>query len=251
MPPLDERALLLGPEEDERRGLGEALDDESQTDADEEERNELWEARHSQFISALRYGGTVARMGDEARATLTYQGRVANGRAKLETDELVFRGDVRLRVPLRSVSAVEAEGDRLLLSWDGEHATLDLGEKAARWAERIRNPKTLADKLGVKPGQAVAVVGDVGPEGDLFPERVEPGEAHTIFLGADLEQVGYLAGLLTGDGALWIVAPKGGVEPREAQVIEAGRTAGLKDVKVVRWSDTHTAHKFVIPVEDR
>jgi len=190
-------------------------------------------------------------MGDEAHATLTYQGQVAEGRAKLETDELVFRGDVRLRVPFRAVSSVEAEGDRLLLAWDGEQATLELGEKAARWAERIRNPKTLADKLGVKPGQAVAVVGDVGPEGGLFPERVEPAEAHTIFLGAsslaDLDRLPELE----GDGALWIVAPKGGVEPRESQVLAAGRAAGLKDVKVVRWSDTHTAHKFVIPVENR
>ena len=53
------------------------------------------------------------------------------------------------------------------------------------------------------------------------------------------------------DGGVWVVAPKGGVEPREAQVLEAGRAAGLKDVKVARWSDTHTAHRFVIPVDAR
>jgi hypothetical protein len=194
-------------------------------------------------------------MGDEARAMLRYRGEVSEGKAQLETDELVFRGDVRLRVPFRSVSSVEAEDGALSVAWDGERATLEVGDKAARWAERIRNPKTLADKLGVKPGRAVAVVGDIGPEGDLFPERVEPAEAHTIFLGAnsleDLGRAPELAGRLEGDGALWIVAPKGGVEPREAQVLEAGRAAGLKDVKVARWSDTHTAHKFVIPLEDR
>ena len=194
-------------------------------------------------------------MGDEARATLRYGGQVAEGKAQLETDELVFRGDVRLRVPFRAVRSVEAEGGRLLLRWDEDQAELDLGAKAERWAERIRNPKTLVDKLGVKPGQAVAVVGDVGPEGELFPERVAPAEAHTIFLGAnsldELAQAAALAGELEGDGALWIVAPKGGVEPREAQVLEAGRAAGLKDVNVVRWGDTHTAHRFVIPVENR
>ena len=30
-------------------------------------------------------------------------------------------------------------------------ATFELGPKAERWAERIRNPKSLLDKLGVKP----------------------------------------------------------------------------------------------------
>lgn len=194
-------------------------------------------------------------MGDEARATLHHDGRISEGKAHLETDELVFRGDIRLRVPFSAVSSVTAEGGRLLLAWDGEQAELDLGPKAERWAERIRNPKTLVDKLGVKPGQAVAVVGDLGPERELFPDAVDPRDAHTIFLGAnapaDLEQAGPLAELLNGEGALWIVARKGGAEPREGQVLEAGRAAGLKDVKVVRWSETRTAHRFVIPVEDR
>jgi hypothetical protein len=33
--------------------------------------------------------------------------------------------------------------------------------------------------------------------------------------------------------------------------MKAGKTAGLVDVKVVRFSDTHTAEKYVIPVKDR
>ena len=33
--------------------------------------------------------------------------------------------------------------------------------------------------------------------------------------------------------------------------LAAGRKAGLKDVKVVGFSPTHTALKFVIPVENR
>jgi len=34
-------------------------------------------------------------------------------------------------------------------------------------------------------------------------------------------------------------------------VIAAGRESGLKDVKVVGFSPTHTALKFVIPLEKR
>jgi hypothetical protein len=34
----------------------------------------------------------------------------------------------------------------------------------------------------------------------------------------------------------------------EGDVMAAGKAAGLVDVKVVRFSETHTAEKFVIPV---
>ena len=53
------------------------------------------------------------------------------------------------------------------------------------------------------------------------------------------------------DGGIWVVAPKGGREPREAQVLAAGKAAGLVDVKVARFSETHTAHRFVIPRGER
>jgi hypothetical protein len=33
--------------------------------------------------------------------------------------------------------------------------------------------------------------------------------------------------------------------------MDAGKTAGLVDVKVVGFSSTHSALKFVIPVKDR
>jgi hypothetical protein len=45
-------------------------------------------------------------------------------------------------------------------------------------------------------------------------------------------------------GALWIVYPKGVSAIREAEVITAGRGAGLKDTKVARFSDTHAALRF-------
>mgnify|MGYP006170174075 CR=1 FL=1 len=37
----------------------------------------------------------------------------------------------------------------------------------------------------------------------------------------------------------------------EADVMAAGKAAGLVDVKVVRFSATHTAEKLVIPVTKR
>ncbi len=56
---------------------------------------------------------------------------------------------------------------------------------------------------------------------------------------------------LTPAGGIWVVAPKGVAEITEADVLAAGRKAGLVDIKVVRFSATHTAHKFVVPKAQR
>ena len=42
-----------------------------------------------------------------------------------------------------------------------ERAVLELGAAAEKWAEKIRSPKSRLDKLGVKAGQAVSVIGPV------------------------------------------------------------------------------------------
>jgi hypothetical protein len=81
------------------------------------------------------------------------------------------------------------------------------------------------------------------------------GAADIVFYGADRRQA--LARLdatrraLKPTGALWIIRPKGSGAITEAEVIAAGRQAGLVDVKVVSFSATHTAEKFMIPRDAR
>jgi hypothetical protein len=56
---------------------------------------------------------------------------------------------------------------------------------------------------------------------------------------------------LKPNGALWVIRPKGRPAISERAVMAAGKAAGLVDVKVVSFSPTHTAEKFVIPVAVR
>ena len=56
---------------------------------------------------------------------------------------------------------------------------------------------------------------------------------------------------LKANGALWVIRPKGRPEIPESAVMAAGKAAGLVDVKVVSFSPTHTAEKFVIPISKR
>ena len=198
-------------------------------------------------------------MGDEARCTARFADAFSEGKALLETDELVFRGDFRLVIPRGDVRSVAAEDGRLTVVFSEGTASFELGPRAERWAEKIRNPKSLLDKMGVRPGMRVSVIGlDDEPfrallrgRGIEFSDGEAARKSDVIVLGVDTREA--LAGLssvqasLVPNGAIWVVAPKGGREPREADVLAAGKEASLVDTKVVRFSDTHTAHKFVIP----
>ena len=73
----------------------------------------------------------------------------------------------------------------------------------------------------------------------------------SVVRAADLERLDRLKRALKPNGALWVIRQKGHAEITERSVMAAGKAAGLVDVKVVGFSSTHTAEKFVIPVKDR
>ena len=97
-------------------------------------------------------------MGEEARCAVRFGNARSEGKALLETDELLFRGEFRIAVPLKGITALDASDGELRVEFADGEATFELGPKAERWAERIKNPKSLLDKLGVKPKSSVAVV---------------------------------------------------------------------------------------------
>ena len=196
-------------------------------------------------------------MGLEADCTATLGGRKSKGRVYLETDGLIFRGGFRFAIPFRGMTAVRVKDGRLTVKFSGGVASFALGASAPKWVEKILHPKALLDKLGVKSGDKVAAVGI--KDGDFLDKlraradvggRVGTGH-DAIFVQADrrsvLSRLDPLRRALAPAGSLWVVAPKGVQEITEADVLARGRKAGLVDVKVVRFSDTHTAHKFVIP----
>lgn len=198
-------------------------------------------------------------MGQEIQCKIRFQERTLSGKAHLETDHVLFRGEERLKVVFKDVKSARAEGGILRLDFTGGPAELELGAAAEKWAHKILHPPSRLHKLGVKPGMGVRLVGEFDEEfrADLNNLRVEEAceKADLIFLAAEkssrLVQVRKLAPGLKPDGALWVVYPKGGAAIREAEVIEAGRAAGLKDVKVASFSLTHTGLKFVIPLSRR
>jgi len=197
-------------------------------------------------------------MGQEIQCRLYYRNRTLAGKAYLETDYLLFRGEERLKVALKDLSAVRAEDGVLTIEFPGGPATLELGKAARTWAQKILHPPTRADKLGLKPGLVVRLAGEFEP---AFMEELRgcairgTGKAEVVFFAAaatrDLARMSKLKSWLKPAGALWVVYPKGVAAIREIEVLEAGRAAGFTDTKVTRFSATHTALKFVVPLAKR
>ena len=202
-------------------------------------------------------------MGREIQCTVRSGGKRSNGKALLETNEIVFRGDLRMKIPIASLQSVVARNGELHLKWPANSAIFELGEQAEKWAHAILHPKSTAEKLGIKPGSRISalrlsepeVLKDACKTATVFAEDKPLRDSDLIFLGAEIRsELGRLHQFipsLASNGALWIVYPKGRKDITESQVLNAGREAGLVDIKVVGYSATHAALKFVRPKAKR
>jgi glycine/D-amino acid oxidase-like deaminating enzyme len=135
--------------------------------------------------------------------------------------------------------------------------------KKPRPPERDYSHRSRLDKLGVKLGQRVFVLGVEDPDflkelagrAPEFSRDLSPSEADLIFFGAEnVNELGRLKGLaraIQKNGAVWVITPKGRKDICDIEVIAAGKSAGLIDNKVVGFSATHTSLRFVIPVANR
>jgi hypothetical protein len=205
-------------------------------------------------------------MGNESTCQAQIGNRHLTGKALLETSELLFRptdGSQRLKIPFSSIKSANASDGKLHIQTAEALSIFDLGPTAEKWCHKILHPKSRAEKLGIKPGAAVSLLGDFAPDfkkelrattKEITESKIDPA-GEIIFLSAgskkDLASVNKAAKSIKGATALWIVYPKGKKEITEVEVITAGRNSGLKDVKVVGFSPTHTALKFVLPLAHR
>ena len=130
--------------------------------------------------------------------------------------------------------------------------------------ERDYSHRSLFDKLGVTADARVALVGE---HDDAFVTDLNlrlamaatpkpRAKYNLIFVRidrpADLARIASSAKYLKPDGALWLIHPKGrAASPTDAEVRAVGLDAGLVDNKISAYSDTHTATRYVIPVNRR
>ena len=193
-------------------------------------------------------------MGKVATVTAVFADGADEGRLQYEPPKLLFRGAQRRVFEGEGLKGVRADGADLVLA-DGSRFAL--GEKqAAGWADAILNPKGRMDKIGVKAGMRVAVMGV--SDATLSAELAEKGalpvaelaNLDLLFYAADtsaaLARIEGLVPLLSERGALWVVSRKGkAATVKDVDVMAAAKAHGLVDNKVVAFSPTHTSLRFV------
>jgi hypothetical protein len=182
-------------------------------------------------------------MGREKMCRVEFGEKVSDGKALLETNEILFRGEFRLKILRDDVCKIEAVNGQMRVHQGANVAVFHLGEDAAKWVEKFLRPPSRLEKLGVKPGLKVTLAGkhEAG-----FREELKHAGAAIVRAGADLH---FLAAESPQDldgltGPVWVIYPKGVKQITEMDVIRAGRAAGLVDTKIAAFSKTHTALRF-------
>src|SRR5262249_27163056 len=101
-----------------------------------------------------------APMGAEAKCTARFKGKTATGTARLETDVVQFRGgDLKLSIPFKTMTRIAARDGLLTIATPDGEASFELGNAAAKWAEKIKHPPSRLDKIGVKPEWRASAIG--------------------------------------------------------------------------------------------
>lgn len=224
-------------------------------------------------------------MGQEALCDVVFNGQKGQAKALLESDAVILRGAVRAQIPLKMLLHVAAHEGQLTLRWQDtpsgqstdspriQEVSITLGAQAEKWLSRIRNPKSRLDKLGVKTGMRVGLLGtdeplfqslDISPNAFAQELAARAPALHPVAAGAELELLFYYAPhrsallalpalkrSLRMEGGIWVLSPKKNPDITELDVMSLAKEAGLVDVKVVGFSDRLTAAKLVIPRSQR
>src|SRR5262249_6944344 len=144
-------------------------------------------------------------MGYDASCTIRVDGQTARGTAWLEHNNLLFRGPFRLAIPLNEIISATAQDGWLRVRFGKRVAELEIGQVAEKWAKRITNPPSRLEKLGVKPGMHVILIGikdaafeaELSARGTTIVKRAAAGAAaDLVFFAIDrVQSLGRLTSL--------------------------------------------------------
>ena len=70
-------------------------------------------------------------MGQDIHCIATWNGRRSIGTASLETEDIIFRGEFRLRIPFKTITDLNADEGRLTVRIPEGTATFNLGVPGA------------------------------------------------------------------------------------------------------------------------
>lgn len=137
-----------------------------------------------------RIGGSI---GSELLCKLRSGGNEASGKALLETNEIIVRGDVRVKIPFVSLKSVIGRDGELHLQWPEGSAVLEVGDYAEKWAHKILHPKSRTGKLVIRRSLLVSLLGiaddrfakELRASAASFSDTKTLKDSDLIFFGAE------------------------------------------------------------------
>ena len=196
-------------------------------------------------------------MGREAEGQAIWRGVSGAVKALLESDGIILRGHVRVKLRRDGLRDWRVEGEDLCLLAEGEPLVLTVGAKeAAAWVRALEKLlPSLAAKLGISAAARAWVVGGPAPEEIAVAVAGcrAPGPEGAAVIVAVLSGPGDLeAALAVGRETglrVWCVHGKGkGAAVGDAAVRSAFRAAGWKDVKSSAVSEGFSATLYRPPM---
>jgi hypothetical protein len=187
--------------------------------------------------------------------------READATVFLETDELIVRGEARIKIPRASITKVAARAGVLTVTAPPATVSLSLGaDAAAKWKTKIEEPpKRLIDKLDVKAGAKVwlfdvdddTLIAQVHERTEQVLTGASASGCDVVFVDVssekELRRIGTAIDATHDAGAVWVIHRKGPAGVADTTIFAKAKTLGLVYTKVARVSDTDTAEKLVRP----
>ena len=166
-------------------------------------------------------------MGNEVKCRVRFDKQESEGKVLLETSEIIFRGDFRLKIPFAAMKSVKVVDDGLQVRTAEDLTVFHVGAGTAeKWREKILHPKSRIEKLGVQAGSKVTLMGfdkmdrefvseiekATGVTPKALKDKDEVRDGQWIFLkaetGTELAQISKVAKGMRGAVGLWVVYPK-------------------------------------------
>lgn len=198
-------------------------------------------------------------MAMEAACRLQVGRQKYEGRVRMEGGYIDFSGATKFRFRLGEIRNPSRAEDAIQFDFHGNAVSIQVGEKAApRWIDYILHPQTQAEKLGVREGDTVRIIGHEDPEllasiADKGASAVHSSTAtcDVMVLGVerptDLHAVRHLFDRIRPSGSLWVLLPKSVRTVTKANVVVAARESSLELSKALDYSESFSAFRMNRP----
>lgn len=196
-------------------------------------------------------------MGLELRVRARYKRQESDGRLHLDSQELNFRGtefqwSTRIGQGIKAV----ATNGRLVVRADREQIEFDVGETAEKWVEKILNPPSRLQKLGVKTEMKCWVSSgfdsgfkdELTSNGSLLVKKIAECQLAFFLLTkrSDLTKLVSSVSELPLGVNIWIVWPKGTDAVSQKDVMQTARECGMGPSKTAAFDASHSSLRFAL-----